>query len=921
MAVVGLLHPAGLGHVRALSTQGPSLLVRAIAYATMLAHGATPATASFALASSLAALATAPIPIVWAQDPGMTFEEAAAAGEALGRATLPGPRTDGDNMYFVSEAGLETMSAVELFGGMTMSPDVATLEGLTGDDAATDAFVGTARTRIQAEDSALGDATRTATEAARARSHPNMAGDPAFANAGAIFDGSDPVFSTFFSGCTEVEVPTTAGGTAHIPEYEYCSRVVVPIETCEFRHDYQVALMSLSGGGASSSSCGPGCIDVEIGDETDNSWTAVGGCSKRSLSVSFNVENAAAIDSVTIAEVVWDDYAEIRVSGDPDPVWGGAPADTTNCEGDESYSATPGTNIASHFSENGNVTLDMNVWVGGHGEGYARFRINYNTSKVVVLDQWSITPECMGLAHGLNDGACRPESIACSEGPSHDIPCIMVGDIELCRSHLSPSPIHNGYSNLCRVGQVSADCRFYVGDLLCFTDPQGTVHCPTNPGGAENGCLDQEGRTECGHVGSTCTVPGAGGRCYAWEETWDCGYDVATPGGSTRTIACDGPIRCMGDECVTASAEASADFVLAATQLEAAQYGAMDFDCLGSDPSTCTIFSGQAYECKTALGGVLEQDCCSQPDGVDLGDYLKLTKSTWDLAKRLDQAEKLGSVGSNVIGAWDGLRSGASATFAKVTEPITSAWGSMTQNWGGAGGIENIQGLGIDQLKSQTTHQIGRFVHNTFGETVGDMFFEQTLGGQYTIGGALGTALSFVMLAYTIYVVVKLLIQIIWECEEAELELGVKRQLRSCNFIGTYCATSSFFGCIEERRSFCCYNSPLSRIVTEQAMPQLGQTFGTPDAPDCTGLSVADLQNLDWSRIDLSEWTGMLFDADLVPNTLGEADVRYSMGNATASPYDAAGPNARERVEDRVDAMDPEAARNEVRNNLWRGVN
>ena len=892
------------------------LAVRVVAYAAMLTHASTPATASFALASAFASLSTAPVALVWAQDPGITFDEAAQEGEALGQSTLPGPRTDGDTMYFVDEDGLETVSALELFGGMTMSPNVATLEGLTGDDAATDAFVATERARIEGEDSALGDATRLATSAARATSRPDMSADPAFAQTGAIFDGTDPVFATFFAGCTEVEVPSTSGGTTHIPEYEYCSRVVVPIETCEFRHDYQVALMSASGG--RSSSCGPGCIDVEIGDETDNSLSG-GACSKRSMSVSFNVENAAAITGVTVAEVVWDDYAQITANGSR--VWGSEPPDTADCEEDENKSASPGTSITSHFRSNGSVTLTLSVWVGDQGEGYARYRINYNPSSVVVLDQWSITPECMGLVHGLNDGACRPESITCSEGPPHNVPCIMIGDIELCQPHMRPSPIRSGYSNLCRVGHVSADCRFYVGDLLCFTDPQGVTHCPTNPGGLENGCLDQEARTQCAHLGSTCTVPGAGGRCYAWEETWDCGYEVATPGGSTRTITCDGPIRCMGDECVTANAEASADFIVAATQLEAMQYGAMDFDCLGSDPSSCTIFSGQAYECKTALGGELEQDCCAQPDGVDLGDYLKLTRSTWDLAKRLDQAEKLGSIGSNVVGAWEGLQSSASATFSKVTEPVTSAWGSMTQNWGGAGGIENIQGLGIDQLKSQTTHHIGQFVHNTFGESVGNAFFQQGAGGQYTIGGTLGTALSFVMLAYTIYTVVKLLIQIIWECEESELELGVKRQLRSCNFVGTYCATSSFFGCIEERRSFCCYNSPLSRIVTEQAMPQLGQSFGTPEAPDCSGLTVGDLQNLDWARIDLSEWTGMLFDADLVPSSLAEGDVQYSMSNATASPYDADAPNARDRAEDRVDAMDPEAARNQVRDNLWRGVN
>ena len=903
----------------------PALHVRIVAYAVMATHAATPVTASFALAAAFAALTTAPVPIVWAQSPPtpMTFDEAADAGEAFGQANLPGPRTDGSTVYFVDEDGLETMSAIELFGGVGVASDVSALEALTGDDAATDVFVAAARSRIEGETSAHGEATRAATTAARGRPRPDMSGDPAFAQTDTILDGTDPVFSTFFSGCTEVTIPTSGGGSVHIPEYEYCSRVVVPIESCEIRHDYQVALMSVSGGGGTSSSCGPGCIDVEIGNDDDNYWSG-GGCSTRSLSVSFSVDNAAAIDSVTISNVVYDDFARIRANGTT--VWTGPegyPSSSTECDDDENRSASPGTDITSYFSSNGSVTLSMNVLVGDLGEGYARFRINYNPSRVVVLDQWHITPECMGLVHGLNDGACQPQSITCSEGPAHNIPCIQIGDIELCQSHLRPSPIHTGYSNLCRVGHVSADCRFYIGNLLCFTDPQGTVHCPSNPGGVENGCLDQEGRNECAYQSATCTVPGGGGRCYAWEETWDCGYDVATPGGSTTQMSCAGPIRCMGDECVTASTEVSTDFVVAATQLEALQYGAMDFECLTNNPASCEIFSGQAFECKNALGGELEQDCCAQPDGVDLGDYLQLTKSTWDLAKRLDQAGRLADAGANLVGAWDGLQQGASATFARVTEPITSAWGSLSQNWGGAG-IEGIQGLDVGALRGETVQKIGTFVNDQFGSSVSDMFFTNTgtsTNPSFSLGGTLGTALSFVMLAYTIYTVVKLLVQIIWKCEESELELGVKRQLRSCNFVGTYCATNSFFGCIEERRSFCCYNSPLSRIVTEQAMPQLGLSYGTPESPDCSGLTVAELQNLDWTQIDLSEWTGMLFDENLLPETDGEADVQYSIGNATAAPYEAGGPNALDRARDRVDAMDPDGAREEVRNNLWRANN
>ena len=84
---------------------------------------------------------------------------------------------------------------------------------------------------------------------------------------------------------------------------------------------------------------------------------------------------------------------------------------------------------------------------------------------------------------------------------------------------------------------------------------------------------------------------------------------------------------------------------------------------------------------------------------------------------------------------------------------------------------------------------------------------------------------------------------------------------------------------------------------------------------------MTELQNLDWTQIDLSEWTGMLFDENLLPETDGEADVQYSIGTATAAPYEAGGPNALDRARDRVDAMDPDGAREEVRNNLWRANN
>ncbi|MGB8146640.1 MAG: conjugal transfer protein TraN [Chromatiaceae bacterium] len=56
-------------------------------------------------------------------------------------------------------------------------------------------------------------------------------------------------------------------------------------------------------------------------------------------------------------------------------------------------------------------------------------------------------------------------------------------------------------------------------------------------------------------------------------------------------------------------------------------------------------------------------------------------------------------------------------------------------------------------------------------------------------GGAawLGTVMVWVMWAYTLYTVAMILIKLIWTCEQAEFELGAKRELKACHKVGGYC--------------------------------------------------------------------------------------------------------------------------------------
>ncbi len=60
-------------------------------------------------------------------------------------------------------------------------------------------------------------------------------------------------------------------------------------------------------------------------------------------------------------------------------------------------------------------------------------------------------------------------------------------------------------------------------------------------------------------------------------------------------------------------------------------------------------------------------------------------------------------------------------------------------------------------------------------------------------------AVNIIGWVYTIYVVTDLLINIIWECEEKEFELGAKKETRQCSFVGSYCASEALGSCVEKR--------------------------------------------------------------------------------------------------------------------------
>jgi conjugal transfer mating pair stabilization protein TraN len=93
-------------------------------------------------------------------------------------------------------------------------------------------------------------------------------------------------------------------------------------------------------------------------------------------------------------------------------------------------------------------------------------------------------------------------------------------------------------------------------------------------------------------------------------------------------------------------------------------------------------------------------------------------------------------------------------------------------------------------------------------------------------------------------------------CSLEDQRTAVSKSQRLCHFVGFSCAKRvAGLGCVKKVEHHVCFNSRLARIINEQGRPQIGRSFGRPGAVDAEGFSTEELQRLDFSKMDLSEFT------------------------------------------------------------------
>lgn len=92
-------------------------------------------------------------------------------------------------------------------------------------------------------------------------------------------------------------------------------------------------------------------------------------------------------------------------------------------------------------------------------------------------------------------------------------------------------------------------------------------------------------------------------------------------------------------------------------------------------------------------------------------------------------------------------------------------------------------------------------------------------------------------------------------CSSDEKALGQAKEKMLTVYVGEYCSKKVLGVCLEKKRGYCQFDSKLARIVQEQGRrDQLGVGFGSGSSPDCRGITVDELQALDFGVMDFSDF-------------------------------------------------------------------
>ncbi|RZI57619.1 MAG: hypothetical protein EOP37_19610 [Rubrivivax sp.] len=298
--------------------------------------------------------------------------------------------------------------------------------------------------------------------------------------------------------------------------------------------------------------------------------------------------------------------------------------------------------------------------------------------------------------------------------------------------------------------------------------------------------------------------------------------DIASYYSGCAAGSCPANVFCLDGNCFDTNHAGDADFARAMSLMEAAREAGVYLDA-----ATLQVFQGEASRCRDRL---LKNCCHEDSAGAGMSN------------------QSMFGVGSRLV--YDVLMNANNRQFL----------------------YQGMQALLMGGGFSGT--------FTTYGVTVAVNGAALPAGSAVLYSGQ-SVVVAFdpwsLAIAVVIYIVMSMM-----SCDEEEGKLAMKEGARLCHAVGTYCSScirvlGHCVSCTTHTTKKCCFNSSLARLINEQGRAQLRKGWGSAQKPDCSGFSVAQLQRMDFSKIDLTE-----FYASIVPRLPDAAAIQTR--NATQAP-------------------------------------
>lgn len=316
-------------------------------------------------------------------------------------------------------------------------------------------------------------------------------------------------------------------------------------------------------------------------------------------------------------------------------------------------------------------------------------------------------------------------------------------------------------------------------------------------------------------------------------------------------------LECVSDELPTITAQERSNRGQALGGIGLMAYMQDDMNC---QAGVCQIFTGQDHTCRCGIKGSF--DCCSIKTQVTAQDYIRLSS----YIMTLEAAAALVKHEVSDFGSWSAIGGGSGGLISSELDSLIGAYAKT--------GLETVRSSYLQKLTTKTAN----LVEQLFGKGMRDRIFVEGAAGSASSGTTLHpdvlNSAQGLMQAYVAYKLAVAAYEIITACHTNEYETSMRLNMNSCLYLRSECDHKLLGRCLVRKRHYCCYNSPLARIVMAGLKDQ-GYA-----GSDCRGISATELQNYDLGLIDFSEWNNMVSQSQLLPAETSNLDTITGSGSA-----------------------------------------